>query len=280
MITAATVSVCALLIFVGNLVLGINQIAKQEFEKLEQRIELTVNLRDNTDPLILQEIIAFLERDARVKSVQYISKEEAIQNLLETLPETREAFRAYDIKNPLPSSLTIVTHDPNTHQKLMENLMETPFGKFIILLPEQETETARIADSFITLVASTKRILLALTIIFIASAILIIENAIHLTMFYRRREIEVMRLVGATPMAIRIPFIIEGAVLGVCAWIIMIVLFGLFAIIGGHTFVTAFEQNPAIYIKILAIEFILAVTLGIASSLIALERYSNKANTI
>lgn len=272
-LTVATVSVIALLLFVSNLLLGLHAIAQKELAQLQERIELTVSLRDDTDPLIVREIIAMLERHPKVVRVRYISKEEALHTLITSSEEAAELFRTYDIKNPLPASVSIVTHDLADHAIVKADLEKTPLGKSIVSLPQVDDISRTMVDRFTTLATTTKRLLLALTLIFMASALLLVENALHLTMFYRRREIEVMRLVGAEPKAIRLPFMLEGFFFGALAWVGMVALLLIFLKTAGKALALtlSFEAGPLMIL--LGTELLLTIALGMVSSLVALERY-------
>ena len=143
----------------------------------------------------------------KVKSIEYVSKDEAMKRFKEHLGEQQGLVAALDGNNPLPSSFVITFENPEEVKQAAKLVTTYPevesahYGQDVIEQIFKITEVIRIGG--IALIA------------FLAGATLfIISNTIRLTVFARRKEIGIMKYVGATNWFIRWPFLIEGMLLG------------------------------------------------------------------
>jgi len=173
---------------------------------LESKVEVVVFLKDSTtgeEIQKLQQVIGHLEG---VKSVNFVSKEQAFSNLKEKMGNKSKVLTAVK-NNPLPNSFEVKASNPMQVTALANKLVnfkqveEVKYGKGVVEKLFAFTRVLRIVG--ITLIG-----LLTLATIYI------IVNTIRLTVFARRKEIKIMKLVGATDWFIRWPFLIEGILLG------------------------------------------------------------------
>jgi cell division transport system permease protein len=153
-----------------------------------------------------------------VGTVKYVSKEEAYE------AEKRRNPEAYELlgSNPLPDTFRITPDEPDNVAALRNALMTStgPLDPAIDEVKNRREDTDKILSAT-RVVKLTTAVLTALLII---ASILLVANTIKLSLFSRRREVEVMRLVGATNWFIRWPFIIEGVILGALGGILAILL--------------------------------------------------------
>ena len=163
------------------------------------------------------------DRTPNVKSVTYISKQQAYQQQVKRNPE---AYRLLG-RNPLPDTLRIVPSDPGQIDRIADALepkgpsgTRAPVDPAIAQVKNRRDETSKILSA--TRVVKLSMALLA--VLLIAASILLIANTIRLSLFARRREVEVMRLVGATNWFIRWPFVIEGVIVGALGGVMAILL--------------------------------------------------------
>jgi cell division transport system permease protein len=148
-----------------------------------------------------------------VGSVEFVSKERAYQEERKTNPE------AYDLlgANPLPNTFRITPDDPENISKVRNALSPlSPSGGRTVIDPAIEEVRNREEDTNKILSATrvVKLTMGLLALLLIVASMLLIANTIRLSVFARRREIEVMKLVGATDWFIRWPFVLEGMLLG------------------------------------------------------------------
>jgi cell division transport system permease protein len=188
------------------------------------KLLLDVYLKPGATSADTQRVHALIQnRIPNVKSVTYISKQQAYEQQVKRNPE---AYRLLG-RNPLPDTLRIVPRDPGQIGQIADALepkgpsgARAPVDPAIDQVKNRRDETSKILSA--TRVVKLSMALLA--VLLIAASILLIANTIRLSLFARRREVEVMRLVGATNWFIRWPFVIEGVIVGALGGITAILL--------------------------------------------------------
>ncbi len=167
-----------------------------------------------------QEAIALVKTTPHVKSVTFKTKEQVLE---EQKAKYGDVFKLLP-NNPLPATLVIKADDPKNNQSIIDTLSPQPYW-----LKDDTTPTGFSSDQATTKnYLSAARILrwgaFGLMVLLVVAAVLLIGNTIRLSIFARRREVEVMRLVGATNWFIRWPFVIEGLIFGLIGAIAAVVL--------------------------------------------------------
>ena len=166
-----------------------------------------------------------------VQAVQFISKQAAIAQLKSQLKHQSSLFEGLS-ENPLPDSFEIrMTASVGSWQKI-----ETLATKIETLLPVEEVEYGqRWLGRFIRIISLLKLVGYGMGGIFLLATVFIVANTIRLVIYSRREEVEIMRLVGATDSFIKIPFFIEGFILGGLGALLGLgVLFGSFYFISSN----------------------------------------------
>lgn len=206
MTLAGVLTVTISLLLLGGILL-FQQWVDHGTEKWSNGVEFEVFMRSNaTDPQI-QGVRTQLQTDKQVRSFKFITKEQAL-----------ELYRRYTKDNPalsdditadvLPTSFRVAPTDPKFTTALKQ--------KYDVSPGVDEAQTADEAISqLITITSFLRYMFLAIALVLIASSLFLIVNTIRLATFARRREIEVMKLVGASNWFVRVPFMAEGLVQGV-----------------------------------------------------------------
>ncbi|MCZ8523585.1 MULTISPECIES: permease-like cell division protein FtsX [Paenibacillus] len=201
------------------LTLNVNYLAQQIERQVEIRVYLEVNTKQETIDQLSEKIKAI----PQVKQVTFVSKEEGLKFLRERLGESGsqllEGLEGED-ENPLNDSFTVEVTEPrevaavagaieklNNPEEPVKTIDRVSYGKGTVETMFKVTSVVR--NIGLVIVAG-----LALTAMFL------IANTIKLTIIARRREISIMKLVGATNAFIRWPFFIEGALLGLIGSVI------------------------------------------------------------
>jgi cell division transport system permease protein len=154
-------------------------------------------------------------QNADVKSYKFVSKEDAWKEMKERFPE----LTAETVRNPLPPSFEVIPKDADQVQLIAASLQEPlPAGVETVKYGEKKAERVLQVATIIGAI-----FLVGSIILLIASTILI-ANTIRLSIFSRRREIEVMKLVGASNWFVRAPFMLEGLLCGLAGSILAVVL--------------------------------------------------------
>jgi cell division transport system permease protein len=157
-----------------------------------------------------------------VKSIQFITKEQALATERKKHPE---AYNLLGV-NPLPNLFRVTPKDPGKVDMIVARLAppDPNTGKPKPQLPAiDEVRNRRDDTSKILSATSLVKLLTAgLAVLLILTSIALIANTIRLSIFSRRREVEVMKLVGATNWFIRWPFVIEGIVVGIMGGVLAV----------------------------------------------------------
>lgn len=158
-------------------------------------------------------------------NVQFVSKQQAYAEEKKRNPEAYQLLGS----NPLPDTFRVSPTTPDSVLKLRDELDpmavaggRAPIDRSIDSVKNRKDETSKI----LTATRVVKLAMVLLAILLIVASVLLISNTIRLSLFSRRREVEVMKLVGATDSFIRWPFVIEGIVLGTLGGALAVLLLG------------------------------------------------------
>jgi cell division transport system permease protein len=155
-----------------------------------------------------------------VRSVQFVSKQTAYEQ------QSKQDPAAYALlaSNPLPDTFHVVPDRPGNVLAVRASLTpgSRPLDPSIQTVSNKRTDTRKILEvtNLVTITAAV------LTVLLIVASILLIANTIRLSLYARRREVEVMKLVGATDWFIRWPFVIEGVIVGAAGALLAVAVLG------------------------------------------------------
>jgi cell division transport system permease protein len=217
------------------------------------RVVLDVYVSADASPRDRSEVQSTLEGTANVKSVDYISKSEALEELGRKI-ETDEAIELLGA-NPLPDLFRVTPEDPDRLDVIEASLMADgrPALAAIDDVKNREGET----DKILSATSLVKVIAAGLAALLVFASIALVANTIRLSIFARRREVEVMKLVGATNWFIRWPFVIEGVVVGFFGGLLAVLLLA----IGKQTFIDPLSDDFALLAAPDTIDFPLLIGL-------------------
>jgi cell division transport system permease protein len=203
------------------------------------------------------------------KDVVFISKEEALQRMKAKYPDLTENLSS----NPLPAAFEVTPKNADQVKAIADKLEPLPAGVDKVDYAEKKTERILAVTNVI------KYIFLLGSIILLAASTILIANTIRLSIFSRRREVEVMKLVGASNWFIRGPFMLEGVICGLIGAIFAVVLLVLakkFAlpVIEGHSSTFREDDVHALSFPLVALILVgVSLLVGAAGSGITLRRF-------
>ena len=181
-------------------------------EGIENRIEVSFYLEKNVTEERIEEIRREISLLPEVENVRYISPEESLEELKKEYPEY--AFLFSDLKeNPLPPTFFVKPRSIFSIKLLTEKVNEIPEIKGFFYSKE-------LVDKLIFSIKTFSILSLIIVFIFIGIFVFFIGVNINLSIFNRREDIEIMKLLGVHPNFIKIPFIIEGIVLSLISGVI------------------------------------------------------------
>jgi len=188
------------------------------------RVLVNVYMKSNAERADVQRVRRALnEKVDHVGSVEYVSKRRALAEQRKRYPE------AYDLlgSNPLPDTFRLTPDKPDNALALRDALAPAAPGGGRTTIDPAIDQVKNSRDDTQKILVATRVVKLTtglLAVLLVVASVLLVSNTIRLSLFSRRREVEVMKLVGATDWFIRWPFVIEGIVLGALGGLLAIVL--------------------------------------------------------
>jgi cell division transport system permease protein len=219
--------------------------------EVRSRVVLDVYVDNDANPAERSELQRTLEGTTNVKSVAFISKSEALEELGNKVTDTREKLELLG-SNPLPDLYRVTPDDPDRLSVIEAALA----GQRLAAVDEvrnREGET----DKILSATGLVKALAAGLAALLVFASIALVANTIRLSVFARRREVEVMKLVGATNWFIRWPFVIEGVIVGFLGGVLAVLLLA----IAKETFIDPLSDDFALLAAPDTIDFPLLVAL-------------------
>lgn len=204
LMTLAAMSTVAVSLFLLGAVIVIGHVVKQVVGNWENKVEINVFLKDD----IAQDQSAALGKDLlgmpEVAKVDFVSKEKAYGEYKEMFKNSPQLVQNVD-PAALPASFRVKLKNPNQVDAVRVRVEGRPGV-------DEVTYGGDVIKRLLRIIGLLRSITLVMTLILLGAAILLIANTIRLAVYARRREIGIMKLVGATNWFVRVPFIFEGIV--------------------------------------------------------------------
>ncbi len=275
----ATISVLTLSLFIISVAFLISLGARLVVESFENRINITVSFNPDVSEDRIREMESNLRRFREIESVEYVSRDQALAQFLDQSgndPEIRQAIEEIG-ENPLLASLVIRAKNQSDYEKIARVLNQSEYKGDISRVNYERNK--RIFERLNSISNAAKRFGLIVGVAFAVIAVLITFNTIRITIYSHRQEFEIMRLVGASNMYVRMPYIFEGILYGLCAGIMTLVLLT-GATYGAKSFTEgAFPQGNLFQVYVDYLPWLIlgtllmGVFLGVVSSFLAIRRY-------
>ena len=189
------------------------------------RVLADVYLKTTATPADAARVGRLIRSNPAVKSAVFVSKQQAYE-------EQRRRFgREYQLlgSNPLPDTFRVTPRNPDEIGRIRDALAPiAPSGARTVADPAIDEVTNREEDTnkILSVTRIVKLTMALLTGLLVLASILLIANTIRLSLYARRREVEVMKLVGATDWFIRWPFVLEGVLVGALGGLLAVLLLG------------------------------------------------------
>lgn len=247
---------------------------------IREKMDISVRFQDSATNEQIVNLQRQIAARSDVKEVQYISKEEALERFKKQQKGKKVAEIITPEENPLSRSLDIKTTAAENLQLIADFLNQDQFKPIIRNISYQDNK--KIIDRLIAITSFIKEVGWLMSGVFILISILVIMNTIRLTIFTRKDEIEIMRLVGANDSFVRIPFVVEGLLYGVLATIMAMALVWVgVAVLAPRTeqyLGLAMSQQMVHFFTshfwlMLLLELIVGIIIGVACSLISIRKH-------
>ena len=176
-------------------------------QHLEKQVQVSVYMQDDANQEELDATKLKLEKMDGVVKVTAITKKEALERFKERLGDQQKILETLGGDNPFPNSIDVQVKNPDVIKGITDEISKMP-----------KVETARFGQDVVEHLFQLIRVLrfsgIMIALFLGAGTLFIIVNTIRLTVFARRKEVEIMKYVGATDWFIRWPFMLEGMALG------------------------------------------------------------------
>lgn len=259
----------SLLIFGGTLLMVLN--ANNLARGLESGVEISLFLKDNTPPGEVSELEKSIRNLPEVASVEFIPKEQALDDMKKNLGDNKDILSGLEEKNPLPDAFRIKARDVEQVPALA--------GQFMELRQADQVRYGQGVVEKILAFSRWLRIAGMITMVLLgAAAVFLIATTIRLSVFSRRREIEIMKFLGATNWFVRLPFLLEGMALGLFGSLlaVAVIYVGYISLVGNIQFSLPFMQLVTDRREILPVLeglTLLGIGIGAAGSMISVRKF-------
>lgn len=272
-------------IFLSLLIIGIflvgGAIINNTVSSVEDKVSITAYIDDSAEQSQIDAVMKDLEGTQGVASVGFTTKDQALENFQNSMSST-DIVDQLDGTNPLPASIDIELSDPQMVEGIASELAADPAFAQICDNPQDPSDSVKYGedsvDRLFSLTTYIRYIGVALIALLIFIALVFINNTIRLAILARRKEIAIMRLVGASNGFIRGPFLMEGAVhavIGSALAIGAIELLRRFALpqVSNALMWLPIDLSTTVYLGIYGLMFLFGLVIAAIGSLLAMRRY-------
>jgi len=274
--TVATIFIMAITISLITSLFLFQKITKFSISLLQDKVDVSVYFKDTSLEQDILEIKEQIAKIPEVKSVEYVSNEEAKKRLLEKYPELTESLRETQGMLNL-ASLNIKAGQADQYAAIANFLEKAPFKNLI-----QKTDYYQrkpVIEKIFSVTSAINHTGVVLSLILVIIAFLVAFNQIRLAISNSKEEIFIQRLVGASNWFIRGPFLIQGVISGFFAALITLLIFiplvyflspKMEVFFPGLNLFSYFAGN---FFLIFLIQILTGIGVGVISSIIAIRKY-------
>lgn len=269
--------IVALSVFLGLILF--NVITTKAIELVQEKIDISIYFKPTTPEDEILNIKQSLESLPEVKSIEYISRDKALEIFKEKHKNDETIIQALNEldTNPLVASLNIRAQNPSQYALIVNYLSSPNLTKFIEDLSYSQNQV--IIDRLTNIIHNINQLGFIITIVLSIVAGLVVFNTIRLAIYSNREEISIMRLVGASNMLVRGPYIIGGIIAGLISAIISILIF-IPLTYTAEPYIKVFIPSFNIFSYFISnlfqftlYQLIFGIIVGVFSSLVAIRKY-------
>ncbi|MBP6881503.1 MAG: ABC transporter permease [Candidatus Pacebacteria bacterium] len=282
-VSLASIFVLAIALFVIGAAMFLNQLLETSLATLQSKVDINVYFVPDAPQEEIDRIKDAVAALPDVAAVKYTSREDALAKYREDNQDDTIAIQALEEldENPLGANIAIQAKETSQYEDVARFLAEqreleqpqTP-----IIDEVNYTKNKESIDKLTTIINASKRASFIIMSILLVAAVLITFNTIRLAIYTSREEIAIMRLVGASNMFIRGPFMLQGIMYGFISGVVALLLFYPLLVWVGPRTEAFFELNLFDYYmlhfgEIFGVLVGIGIVLGLVSSTLAVARY-------
>jgi cell division transport system permease protein len=282
----AAVLVVTITLSVITLIIFSQAILHSSLKQIKDKVDVTIYFNTGVSEDKIFTLKSSLLKLPEVAEVSYTSAEEALKLFRERHSGDYPTIQALDEigSNPLGAYLNVKAKEVSQYENIANFLKSDDslvIGSDSIINKVNYHQNKLVIDRLNAIISGAQKLGFLITLLLIIISIVITFNTIRLTIFISKEEIGVMRLVGASKMQVRGPFMIEGAIYGIIATVVTLLLFWPATAWLGRNMtdflgINVYSYYLSSFFQILAILLLSGIILGIISSFLAIRKYLNK----
>lgn len=216
-LTFATVSVTVLSLYIISVTVVFGVVLKNLVREVEGSMNVSIYFESDTEEKMILDIQSELQNAQGIASVEYITPDQALIQLRATSYGNTNIDKSLEIlgENPLRPSLVIRAENPKDYDRIVQDIENARFASVVYEI--NYAKNRAVIEQLTSFIRTVERVGLSLGAVFVFIAVLITYNAIRLSLYANRQEFEIMRLVGASNLYIKMPLLFEGMWYGVFA---------------------------------------------------------------
>ncbi len=286
LVSWAAVLVVTITLSVVTLSILLQAVLHFSLNEIKDKVDVTIYFTTNAPEDKILALKSSLEQLPEVASVSYTTAAQALQIFRDRHQSDYPTIQALDEigANPLGAYLNVKAKEVGQYESIA-NFMKSDnslvLGATSIIDKVNYSQNKLVIDRLNTIIAGAQRLGFLVTLLLVIISIIVTFNTIRLTIFISKEEISVMRLVGASKMHVRGPFMIEGAIYGIVATVVTSLLFlpataWLGSKMTDFLGINMYDYYLAHFFQIFAIILLSGIILGVISSYLAARKYLNK----
>jgi len=279
-LSAAASMVMTITLVIFSVLFLLFAVTNYSIKTVQNTVDISVYFKNGLAESQIFNIKGDLEQNPKVKEIVYISSETAFERFKETHkgdPLIQQSLNELT-ENPLPATLNVKAYELTDYPVIAESLKDTKYKDFIDKVNFEDNRV--VIERLSKILKFIVTFGVGLIAVFCLIAILVVFNTITLTIYNRKEEVEIMRLVGATNWYIRGPFVVEAVLYSITATVIAGALFlpvftrilpkiAIFV----NPEVTVFNQNIFNFSYLVLMLIVISLVLAVFSTLLAIRKY-------
>jgi cell division transport system permease protein len=272
MMFASVSAVTITLLLVGVffvIMMNLNNVATSIEEDVEIRVHIDVAATKENQQTLRENI----EKMPAVKTISFSTKEKELDQLMSSFGKEGDAFAMFEQDNPLSDVFIVQTKNPTDTMKAAKEIEKLQYVGKVNYGQGSVEKIFKVTDF-------SRNVGIVLIIGLLFTAMFLISNTIKITIFARRKEIEIMKLVGATNWFIRWPYFLEGLWLGLLGSILPVVIIGISYYYANNylseklkgNFIQVLDFNPFIY-QVSGLLILMGAVIGIWGSVMSVRKF-------
>lgn len=273
-------------IFLSLLIIGIfcicGVIINNVVTSVENQVSITAYVADDASEQDIHAVEQYIQELPGVESVDFTTKDQALENFTNSMTSNPDIVAQLDGENPLPASIDVNLSEAQSVSDIANRILENETFVKICDNPDDPSDSLqygqKTVDKLFSLTNAIRYIGIGLIVVLVLIAFIFINNTIRLAILARRKEIAIMRLVGASNGFIRGPFLAEGALHAIIGALLAI---GVIELIRLFTLPRITAALPWLPINVDPVTFVLiyvtllcaGLVIGLLGSVFAMRRY-------